>query len=37
MRKAASMLELVIAIVVMGIAVMSLPLILKQSQNENAI
>lgn len=37
MRKAASMLELVIAIVVMGIAVMSLPLILTQSQNSNAI
>lgn len=37
MRKAASMLELVIAIVVMGIAVMSLPLILTQSQNANAI
>ncbi|MBV5278309.1 MAG: hypothetical protein J0647_04635 [Campylobacteraceae bacterium] len=37
MRKAASMLELVIAIVVMGIAVMSLPLILTQSQNANAL
>lgn len=37
MRKASSMLELVIAIVVMGIAVMSLPLILTQSQNANAI
>ena len=37
MRKAASMLELVIAIVVMGIAVMSLPLILTQSQNANAV
>lgn len=36
-RKAASMLELVIAIVVMGIAVMSLPLILTQSQNANAV
>lgn len=37
MRKAASMLELVIAIVVMGIAVMTLPLILTQSQNANAL
>ena len=37
MRKAASMLELVIAIVVMGIAVMTLPLILTQSQNSNAL
>lgn len=37
MRKAASMIELVIAIVVMGIAVMSLPLILTQSQNSNAL
>jgi len=37
MRKATSMIELVIAIVVMGIAVMSLPLILTQSQNSNAL
>lgn len=37
MRPAASMIELVIAIVVMGIAVMSLPLILTQSQNSNAM
>ncbi len=37
MRKAASMLELVIAIVVMGIAVSALPLILTQSQNSNAL
>lgn len=37
MRKAASMIELVIAIVVMGIAVMSLPMILTQSQNSNAL
>jgi len=37
MRRGASMIELVIAIVVMGIAVMSLPLILTQSQNSNAM
>lgn len=37
MRRATSMIELVIAIVVMGIAVMSLPLILTQSQNSNAM
>jgi hypothetical protein len=37
MRLGASMIELVIAIVVMGIAVMSLPLILTQSQNSNAM
>ena len=37
MRKAASMLELVIAIVVMGIALSALPLILTQSQNSNAL
>jgi len=37
MRRAASMVELVIAIVVMGIAVMSLPMILTQSQNSNAM
>ncbi len=37
MRKAASMLEMVIAIVVMGIAVSALPLILTQTQNSNAI
>lgn len=37
MRKAASMLELVIAIVVMGIAISALPLILTQSQNSNAL
>lgn len=36
MRSAMSMLELVIAIVVMGIVVMSLPLILTQVQNNNA-
>lgn len=36
MRKAASMIEMVIAIVVMGIAVSALPLILTQSQNSNA-
>lgn len=35
MRHAASMIELVIAIVVMGIAVSALPLILTQSQNSN--
>lgn len=37
MRKATSILELVIAIVVMGIAIMSLPLVLTQSQNANAV
>lgn len=37
MRKAVSLLELVIAIVVMGIAVMSLPMILTQTQNNDAI
>lgn len=37
MRKAASMLEMVIAIVVMGIAVSALPMILTQSQNSNAL
>ena len=37
MRKAASMLELVIAIVVMGISISALPLILTQSQNSNAL
>jgi len=37
MHKGSSMIELVIAIVVMGIAVMSLPLILTQSQNSNAL
>ena len=37
MRHGASMLELVIAIVVMGIAVSALPLILTQSQNSNAM
>ncbi len=36
MRKAASMIELIIAIVVMGIAVMTLPLLLSQTQNNNA-
>jgi len=35
MRKAASMLELVIAIVVMGIAVMTLPILLLKTQNNN--
>jgi len=35
MRKAASMLELVIAIVVMGIAMMTLPLMLSRVQNNN--
>lgn len=35
MRKATSMIELVFAIVVMGIAMMSLPLILTQVQNSN--
>jgi len=34
-RKAASMLELVIAIVVMGIAVMTLPMLLLKTQNNN--
>lgn len=37
MRKASSMIELVIAIVVMGIAVSALPMILVQSQNNNAL
>ena len=36
MRKAASMLELIIAIVVMGIAVMTLPILLLKTQNNNA-
>lgn len=36
MRHAMSMIELVFAIVIMGIAVMSLPLILTQVQNNNA-
>jgi len=36
MRQATSMIELVFAIVIMGIAVMSLPLILTQVQNNNA-
>ncbi|QIR76904.1 hypothetical protein FA592_11930 [Sulfurospirillum diekertiae] len=36
MRSAMSMIELVFAIVIMGIAVMSLPLILTQVQNNNA-
>jgi Tfp pilus assembly protein PilV len=36
MRQAMSMIELVFAIVIMGIAVMSLPLILTQVQNNNA-
>ncbi len=36
MRSATSMIELVFAIVIMGIAVMSLPLILTQVQNNNA-
>lgn len=35
MRKAASMLELVIAIVVMGIAVMTLPVLLLKTQSNN--
>ena len=35
MRKAASMIELVIAIVVMGIAVMTLPLLLLKTQSNN--
>jgi Tfp pilus assembly protein PilV len=37
MRHAMSMIETVIAIVVMGIAVSALPLILTQSQNNNAL
>lgn len=37
MRKAASMLELVIAIVVMGVSISALPLILTQSQDNNAL
>ena len=37
MRKAASMIELVIAIVVMGISVSALPMILTQSQKSNAL
>lgn len=37
MRPAISMLELVVAIVVMGIAVSSLPLILSQTQKNNAV
>lgn len=36
MRKASSMIELVIAIVVMGIAVMTLPLMLEQTQKGNS-
>ncbi len=36
LRKASSMIELVIAIVVMGIAVMALPLMLERSQENNA-
>lgn len=36
MRKATSMIELVFAIVIMGIAVMSLPLVLTQVQNNNS-
>lgn len=36
-RKGTSLIELVIAIVVMGIGVMSLPLILTQTQNNNAL
>ena len=36
MRKAASMLELIIAIVVMGIAVMTLPILLLKTQSNNA-
>ncbi|WP_331775853.1 type IV pilus modification PilV family protein [Sulfurospirillum sp. 1612] len=36
MRSAASMLELIVAIVVMGIAVMTLPMLLTQTQNNNA-
>lgn len=35
MKKAASMIELVIAIVVMGIAVMTLPMMLEQTQKNN--
>jgi len=37
MRKATSLIELIIAIIVMGIAVMSLPMILTQTQNNDAI
>jgi type II secretory pathway pseudopilin PulG len=37
MRKATSLIELVIAIVIMGIAVMSLPMVLTQTQSNNAI
>lgn len=36
MRNAASMIELIIAIVVMGIAVMTLPILLLKTQNNNA-
>lgn len=36
MRKASSMIELVIAIVIMGIAVMTLPLMLERTQSNNA-
>lgn len=36
MRKATSMIELVFAIVIIGIAVMSLPLVLTQVQNNNS-
>jgi hypothetical protein len=37
MRKASSMIELVFAIVIMGIAVSALPMVLLQSQNNNAL
>ncbi|MBE0492107.1 MAG: hypothetical protein IBX44_07630 [Sulfurospirillum sp.] len=36
-RTGSSLIELIIAIVVMGIAIMSLPLVLSQSQNSNAL
>jgi type II secretory pathway pseudopilin PulG len=36
MKKAMSMIELVFAIVIMGIVVMSLPLVLSQTQNSNS-
>lgn len=36
LRKASSMIELVIAIVIMGIAVMTLPLMLERTQSNNA-
>jgi len=35
MRKAASMLELIVAIVIMGMAVMTLPMMLEQTQKNN--